>query len=152
MAVLMDLCGVCVALHLCAGSLLVAQRSDPYLHGAASLALVIAGASHSKAWALSTTGFMLTLCVMGGWAAVTGVSPDDAEVVARAALGASASWYVAALLQPSRTFIASHIAIAAAAGAALRTPLGVEAAQRAVQMYRRALGEPAARQKHWWFV
>lgn len=152
MAVLMDLCGVCVALNLCAAALSLMWQvpdADPAAHFAAFVALVIAGSAHSRMWALSTGGFMLTLCALGAWATTAKVAPPDIALIARAAVGASGAWYVVALLQPSRTFVAAHLVAGVAAACVMHTPSGVVFAERFVSACRMADLQPPTR-KYWW--
>ena len=158
MALLMDLCGVCLALHMCAAALSLLWQvpdADPASHCAAFAALVIAGSAHSQAWALSSGGFMLTLCALGAWATATKIGLPDVTLIARAAMGSSGAWYVAAMMQPSRRFVVVHLVAGMAAYCAMHTPLGAAFAERVVSACRT---EPAAytwsmqppAHKRWW--
>ena len=153
MALLMDLCGMCVALHMCAVALMLTRDvpgADPAVHGAVLAALVFAGSAHSQRWALSTAGFMLTLCALSSWAAVESISSVEVDVVARAAMGASSAWYVAALLQPSLSFLAAHVVMGVATGCAMHTPFGAAAARRVTTMYHAASEPIQPISKSWW--
>ena len=129
MALLMDLCGICVVLNATAA---VASSSKP--HAVACVVLTLLGHAHQKRWVFSTNGGLLAMFSIGTWAAMTGPTPEGATMLGRAAVGASASWYAAALLSPSMRFIACHAAVAGAVAAAARSEEGIERLQTAKAM------------------